>query len=95
MEVILQKNEHLRKAITKGIGEDISFLVKQSVWRTMQFVEWTLPQENLDGLRTKYSNEDGSFWLGSYGIPILYIQAIQDGWPMSQPVCMPAWDFCF
>jgi hypothetical protein len=73
---------------------DVSFLMNQSLWRAIQFVQFTLDSDNLAALRTQYSNEDYSMWLGSYGIPILYIQAIQDQWPRSEPVCMVAWDFC-
>ena len=73
---------------------DVSFLMNQSMWRSIQFVKFTLSNTNLNVLRTKYSNMDYSFWLGSYGIPVLYIQAIQPGWPQSEPVCMIAYDFC-
>ena len=73
---------------------DVSFLMNQSQWRSIQFVKFTLKTANLNVLRTPYSNMNYSFWLGTYGIPVLYIQTIQEGWPGSQPVCMIAYDFC-
>ena len=73
---------------------DVPFLMNQSLWRGIHFVEFTLDQQNLNVLRTQYSNEDYSAWLGSYGMPLLYIQALQTGWPASEPVCMVGWDFC-
>eukprot|EP01084_Bolivina_argentea_P005832 11006_1 len=73
---------------------DVSFLMDQSLWRGIHFVEFTLNQANLNVLRTEYSNEDYSAWLGSYGIPWLYVQSIQNGWPASEPICMVGWDFC-
>ena len=82
----------------KGIGkytmEDVEYYRDEAAWRGRQFVEWTLSEDNTNHLRTKYSNEDYSAWLGSYGIPFIYAQSIQNGWPYSQKVCMPAWNLC-
>eukprot|EP00483_Globobulimina_turgida_P013619 UN13645 len=37
---------------------DVSFIMKQSMWRAIQFVTFTLDNNNLYVLTTKYSNED-------------------------------------
>jgi len=86
--IISQRNSIL------NVKYNVDFLMKQSMWRAIQFVKFTVSEQNLNVLRTEYSNMDYSFWLGSYGIPVLYIQAIQAGWPQSEPVCMIAYDFC-
>eukprot|EP01084_Bolivina_argentea_P281534 481713_1 len=93
----LYKNlEVISKRSNSVLNEEfnITYLMNQSLWRAIQFIEFTLNENNLNALRTKYSNEDYSMWSGSYGINVLYIQAIQDGWPQKQPVCMIAWDLC-
>ena len=55
---------------------EINYIINQTIWRSKQYILWTLNQVNLDALRTKYSNENYAMWSGSYGIPLLYIQSV-------------------
>eukprot|EP01084_Bolivina_argentea_P218028 370068_1 len=76
-------------------GYDLNFLQNQSAYRAKQFVLWTLNWNNINKTRIYDSDDAFSQHQGNFGIPMLYVQTLQNGWPQTQKVCTPSWNLCF
>ena len=67
-------------------------LSNQAFYRAKQYILWTLNWNNINATRIYDSNEGYSMYQGNFAMPMIYIQALQSGWPNQIPVGQPGWN---